>query len=91
MPDEQPITVHNQSRKFFPYSWEETGGVTYQYPWGQQTGVVFNSSNNVATAVLKGQLMSKEQTGISSNSQRKMVRTDNGIYHVVYESMGSVW
>ncbi len=91
MPDEQPITVHNQSRKFFPYGWEETGGVTFQYPWGQQTGVVFNSSNNVATAVLKGQLMSKEQTGISSNSQRKMVRTDNGIYHVVYESMGSVW
>jgi hypothetical protein len=91
MPDEQPITVHNQSRKFFPYSWEETGGVTIQYPWGQETGVVFNSSSNVATAVLKGQLMSKEQTGISSNSQRKMVRTDNGIYHVVYESMGSVW
>lgn len=90
MPDEQPIPVHNQSRKFFPYGWEGTG-TTFSHTFGNQTGVVFNSSSAVATAVLKGQLMSKEQTGISSNSQRKMVRTDNGIYHIVYESMGSVW
>lgn len=91
MPNEQPITVHNQSRKFYPFSWQETSGVTIQYPFGQVSGVVFNSSNAVATAVLKGELMSNSTTGISSNSQRKMVRTDNGIYHVVYESMGSVF
>ncbi|NWG29760.1 MAG: hypothetical protein HXY48_14695 [Ignavibacteriaceae bacterium] len=35
--------------------------------------------------------MSNDQNGISSASQRKMVRTDNGRYHAVYESMGTVW
>ncbi|MDY0082710.1 MAG: T9SS type A sorting domain-containing protein [Ignavibacteriaceae bacterium] len=43
------------------------------------------------TAYYKGNLRSNDQHGISSNSQRKMVRTDNGIYHLVYESMGNVY
>ena len=43
------------------------------------------------TAYYKGHLRSSDQNGISNNSQRKMVRTDNGIYHLVYESMGVIW
>lgn len=35
--------------------------------------------------------MSNDQNGVKNPSQRKMVRTDNGQYHVVYESMGTVW
>ncbi|HQF43992.1 MAG TPA: S8 family serine peptidase, partial [Ignavibacteriaceae bacterium] len=87
MPDEQIISVNGQNRKFYPFKWTGTG-VTLQIEYGNETGIVFNSSNAVAIATLKGQLMSNSTTGISSNSQRKMVRTDNGIYHLVYESMG---
>lgn len=43
------------------------------------------------TAYYKGHFRSNDQNAISSNSQRKIVRTDNGIYHVVYESLGQVW
>jgi hypothetical protein len=91
MLEEQPITVNGKERKFYPYKWQNDGGVTFQVEYARQTGVVFTSSNATATAVLKGQLMSNDQNGISSGSQRKLVRTDNGIYHCVYESMGDVW
>ena len=87
---EQTISVNNQNRKFYPFKWGGTG-VTLQGEYNPETGIVFTSSDAVATATLKGQLMSNSTTGISSNSQRKMVRTDNGIYHVVYESMGNVF
>ena len=89
-PAEQLITVNGQSRKFYPFSWGGTG-ITLQNLVSPETGIVFNTSNAVATATLKGQLMSNSTTGISSNSQRKMVRTNNGIYHVVYESMGNLF
>ncbi len=42
----------------------------------------------MVNANLKGQLMSNSTNGISSTSQRKIVRTDNGRYHIVYESGG---
>ncbi len=87
---EQTISVNSQNRKFYPFKWGGTG-VTIQGEYWPETGVVFNASDAVATATLKGQLMSNSTTGISSNSQRKMVRTDNGIYHVMYESMGNVF
>ncbi|MDY0081658.1 MAG: hypothetical protein RBR74_00615 [Ignavibacteriaceae bacterium] len=91
MPTEQTISVNGQNRKFFPYKWKNDGGVTFQNEYARQTGVVFNSTNATATAILKGQLMSNDQNGISSGSQRKLVRTDNGIYHLCYESLGEIW
>ncbi|MCZ7614516.1 MAG: hypothetical protein M5T52_13530 [Ignavibacteriaceae bacterium] len=91
MLEEQTININGQNRKFYPYKWRNDGGVTFQNEYARQTGVVFNSTDATATAILKGQLMSNDQNGISSGSQRKLVRTDNGIYHCVYESMGEVW
>lgn len=89
VPDVQEISIHGQNRKFYPYYWSGSG-VNYENESYRETGVVFTQPNATATAVLKGQLMSKEQYGISSNSQRKLVRTDNGIYHIVYESQGKI-
>lgn len=42
-------------------------------------------------AMYKGNLTSDDLEGLSSNSQRKLVRTDDDIYHLVYESLGDVW
>lgn len=89
VPLEQTITIHGQNRKFYPYYW--TGnGVQYKNADDNQTAVVFTQPNATAIAVLKGQLMSNDQNGISSNSQRKIVRTENGIFHIVYESQGCI-
>ncbi|MBE7476205.1 MAG: hypothetical protein HND39_07915 [Ignavibacteriota bacterium] len=49
------------------------------------------TATTTVTAFYKGHLHSNDQNGISSGSQRKLIRTDNGIYHCVYESMGEVW
>ncbi len=84
------------TRTFNFQNWSTTGGVSLQQvgsnpPGYDQKAVVFTSTNATVNANLKGQLMSNDQNGISSNSQRKLVRTDNGRYHSVYESMGTVW
>jgi hypothetical protein len=88
--DEETINVNGQNRKFFPYKWIGDD-VEFQEEYDRQTGVVFNSTNAIAKGLLKGQLMSNDQNGVKNPSQRKMVRTDNGQYHVVYESMGTVF
>ena len=90
MPTEQTININSQNRKFFPFIWTGTG-VNFQEYWQRQTGVVFTSSEATATAILKGQLISNDAIGVKNPSQRKIVRTDNGQYHCVYESMGAVW
>jgi len=84
------------TRTFYFQNWSTTGGASLQQagsnpPGYDQKAVVFTSSGSTVNANLKGHLMSNDQNGISSASQRKMVRTDNGQYHVVYESMGTVW
>ncbi|MEW6196410.1 MAG: T9SS type A sorting domain-containing protein [Bacteroidota bacterium] len=55
------------------------------------TSVVFKDINAVVTANYKGNLISGDNYGFNSNSQRKVVRTDNGQLHMVYESMNQVW
>ncbi|MCC7093782.1 MAG: hypothetical protein IT277_06265, partial [Ignavibacteriaceae bacterium] len=84
------------TRTFYFQNWSTSGGVSLQQvgsnpPGYDQKAVVFTTAGATVYANLKGQLMSSDQNGISSGSQRKLVRTDNGIYHCVYESMGDVW
>lgn len=43
------------------------------------------------SANYKGHLRSNSQTALNDGPQRRLVRTDNGIYHLVYESMGLTW
>ena len=89
-PDMQPITVNGQTHKFFLQNWSGTG-VTFQSTGSPQTGVVFTSGSAVVTANLKGQLLSNEGSGFSSNGQRKIVRDNSGFYHSVYTSQNLVW
>ncbi len=84
------------NRKFFFQDWVTNTNASLQQVGSNPTGydqkaVVFTGANGSVTAKYKGHLMSGSTAGISSNSQRKMVRTDNGIYHLVYESMGNVY
>lgn len=47
---------------------------------------VKSSTNNSYTANYKGHLRSNSSNAFSSNSQRKLVRTNDGIYHTLYTS-----
>lgn len=90
--DEQPINLGGGlgTHKFYFQNWTGTD-VNFQDANANQTGVVFTGSNAVVTANLKGNLLSNSPGGLSTNSQRKIVRTDNGYYHLVYESLGNVY
>ena len=97
VPSEQTISVHGQNRKFYFQEWSASLD-DYNQPTAQiknyfflETGIVFKDADAEVNANLKGQLMSNTTNGISSASQRKIVRTDNGRYHIVYESNGHVY
>lgn len=49
------------------------------------------NTNKQFTANYKGQFRSQSADAFNSNSQRKLVRTNDGIYHLVYSSLGKVW
>ncbi len=76
--------------KFYFQNW---GGsyVQYQNANALETGVVFTNTNATSQANLKGTQLSQNSNAYNTNSQRKYVKTDNGYFHSVYESMGKVW
>ncbi len=79
------------TRKFYFLNWGGSN-VEYQNANALETGVVFRDANAVAEANYKGNLLSNSISGYSTNSQRKIVRTNgDGKLHMVYESLGSVW
>ena len=90
---EQIITLAGGEHKFYFQNWSyDPAKISLQYPSSNQTGVVFKSPDQTTlTANLKGQLVSSESNGFSSNGQRKIVRDNSGYYHCVYSSLGKVW
>ena len=65
--------------------------VSVKYSNSNETPVVFKTTDAVVTANLKGTQLSSQTNAYASNSQRKVVRTNNGHLHNVYESLGRVW
>ena len=90
---EQPVLLGSDYHKFYFQNWSyDPAKIILQYPSSNQTGVVFKSSDpTTLMANLKGQLVSSESNGFSSNGQRKIVRDNSGYYHCVYSSLGKVW
>ncbi|HOJ07608.1 MAG: T9SS type A sorting domain-containing protein [Ignavibacteriales bacterium] len=91
-----PLSLTKNQRTYFFQNWVANSNASLQQVGSNPTGydqkaVVFTGTNALINANYKGHLMSGSTNGISSGSQRKMVRTDIGIYHLVYESMGNVY
>lgn len=94
-----PLTqtnVNGYTGYFQNWSVLPSNGATFQQigsnPSGyDQKAVVFNQANAIVTANYKGHLISGSSIGFNTNSQRKVVRTDDGKLHMVYESMNQVW
>ncbi len=49
------------------------------------------SSNITLNANYKGKLKSNNLNTLNSNSSHKFIKTNDGIYHLVYNSLGKVW
>ncbi len=79
------------TKNFYFQNWSATGANLQPFGSGNQSRVIFTSSNAVVQANLKGQGLSNNQNAYTNNSQRKFVKTDDGFLHSVYESMGKVW
>jgi len=92
----QTININGRDHTFYFQNWEASpsNGVTFQNASSLETAVVFNSSGTTVKAVMKGTELSNSTVAFNRNSQRKVVRTDNGTtqwLNRVYESMGYVW
>jgi len=80
----QQTTEHGQTVDWYFQGW---GGdnVGFKNPENLETAVVFKNAGAVAKAYYKGHFVSSNNDAYSSNSQRKLVRTDTGgKYHIFY-------
>ena len=89
-PATKSFTFNGQTYTGAFYNWTGTNA-GLQNANTQQTGVVFTNASNTVTANYKGIHLSSNASTFSDNGQRKIVRTKDGWYHQVYESMGHVW
>jgi len=77
-------------RQFYLQNWTSTGADLQAFSHNHQK-VVFTSPNAVVQANLKGQGLSNNQNAYLNNSQRKFVRTNDGVMYNLYESLNRVW
>jgi hypothetical protein len=90
----QTISINGTDRTFYFQNWEASNNgsaATFQDANALETPVVFNNEGATVKAIMKGSQLSNDLSGYSKNNQKKTVRTDDGILHMVYESMGKVW
>ncbi len=85
-PQTQPI---NGIESFF-LNWDATGA-DLQNANNLTTPVVFRQNNATVTAKYKGHLASNNPMATGYNNGRRMIRTVDGIYHLVYEDNNEIW
>ncbi len=79
----KPIIINNKSFTYHFVKWED--GNT-------ENPRTFYTSHNVSyNAIMKGSKLSNDNAAFKNNSQRKVARTNDGVLHVIYSSMGKIW
>lgn len=72
-------------------NWSVTGA-SLQNANSLTTGVVFTSSSGAnITANVKAAQISNNANAFANNGQRKLIKTPDGVMHLVYESMGRIF
>ena len=81
------------TRAFYFQNWlaNTATSASFQNANALETAVVFKEAGATVTANYKGHFLSNSSTALANNGQRKVVRDKNGIYHMVYASMNSIW
>jgi|GEM_PF-1163612 len=86
----QSISLGGTNHPF--YIWYCTGtNAIFNTTSPTSVPVEFTSANSSITTYLKGSLISNNSSTFLNNSQRKFVKTSDGVLHLVYSSMGHVW
>ena len=82
-----------RTHKFYFQGWSASplGSATFQNANALETAVVFKQENATVEANYKGSLLSNNQNAFANNSQRKIVKTENGHMHLFYISMNGLW
>ncbi len=84
------LTQTGKTHNLYLQSWSYSGA-TLQNPNSLNTGVVFTSSGSSVTANVKATQISDNINTFANNSQRKAVRTTDGIMQHCYQSINKVW
>lgn len=89
----QEVTINNRTHNFYFQNWTATPptGADFQNAAAVQTGVVFKNEGVTINANMKGTQLSTQTDAFDNSSQRKFIKTNDGIMHHVYESMGKVF
>ncbi|HGY54199.1 MAG TPA: T9SS type A sorting domain-containing protein [Caldithrix abyssi] len=87
---EQSFNAHGESITGYFQYWDGTD-VQYQNSEALETPLVFKAAGAEARAVYKGHLASAQNRPSGLNFQRSICRTDDGMYHLVYEDDGKIW
>lgn len=87
----QTINYNNRDHKIHFTGWSHNGKADFEDAELSTTPVVFTDGGAEVYANHKGSLLSNTQYAFNGPSQRKIARTSDGYYHLVYESMGKVW
>ena len=87
-----PILNNNHNYYFVNWSADITDAA-FKSSDNIQTGVEFLREGSVVNANFKGTQFSDNQNSFENSSQRKVIRTGDGVgvIHLVYESMNKVW
>ncbi len=86
----QTININGRQHNFYFQNWTGTNA-NFENADSLTTGVVFTNDNAVVNANMKGTQLSNQTDAFDNSSQRKFIKTNDGVMHHVYESMGKVW
>jgi hypothetical protein len=75
----------------FQYWTVTQGSANFQNANATETGVVFNEPNTTVTAMYKAARYTASAVGTATNNQRKIARSNQGVYCMVYESNNRIW
>ncbi|WKZ68335.1 MAG: T9SS type A sorting domain-containing protein [Melioribacteraceae bacterium] len=87
----QTINYNNRSHKIYFTGWAHNGKADFEDAELTTTPVVFTDGGAVVYANNKGSLMSSSTSALRGPSQRKIARTSDNNYHLLYESNGKIW
>jgi len=84
------LSQTGKTHRFYFQNWTGTNA-NFQNANNLETPVVFTLDGATAQANLKGTQLSNNSNAFANNSQRKLIKTPDGLMHLTYESMGRIF
>jgi hypothetical protein len=87
------LSQTGRTHNFYFQGWSASpqGSAEFQNANALETPLVFKQDNATVQANYKGTQLSNNSLAYSKASQRKFIKTPDGVLHSVYESLNKVW